>query len=110
MKELDVDGNICESLDKCFGYQNKHRKIIENEYDSQFKNYREINENEKTKYINNKLSKLPIHEKLQKLDLDNVMMAFDATSLHLSAMCDENSIYPKIETGFAFIPHMKKFM
>ena len=34
-------------------------------------------------------------------------MAFDASSLYPSAMWDENSVYPKVETGFAFKPHMK---
>ena len=33
-------------------------------------------------------------------------MDFDATSLYPSALWDENSVYPKIETGFAFKPHM----
>ena len=33
------------------------------------------------------------------------MMDFDATSLYPSGMWDENSVYPKIETGFAFKPH-----
>ena len=33
-------------------------------------------------------------------------MAFNATSLYPSAMYDENSTYPKIETGFAFTPEM----
>ena len=36
-QELGVNGNICEILDKYFEYTNKHRKIIEDEYDSQFK-------------------------------------------------------------------------
>ena len=35
-------------------------------------------------------------------------MDFDATSLYPSAMWDENSVYPKIETGFAFKPHMNE--
>ena len=35
-------------------------------------------------------------------------MDFGATSLYPSAMWDENNVYPKIETGFAFKPHMKK--
>ena len=34
------------------------------------------------------------------------MMDFDATSLYPSAMWDEKTVYPKIETGFAFKPHM----
>ena len=33
-------------------------------------------------------------------------MDFDATSLYPSAMWDENGVYLKIETGFAFKPHM----
>ena len=36
------------------------------------------------------------------------MMDFDATSLYTSAMWDKNSVYPKIDSGFAFKPHMKK--
>ena len=32
-------------------------------------------------------------------------MVFDATSLYISAFWDEKSVYPVIETGFAFKPH-----
>ena len=35
-------------------------------------------------------------------------MDFDATSLYFSAMWDEIPVYPKIETEFAFKPHMNK--
>ena len=34
------------------------------------------------------------------------MMDFDATFLYSSAMWDEKSVYPKVETGFASKPHM----
>ena len=37
------------------------------------------------------------------------MMEFDATSLYPSAMWGEDSVYPKIETGFAFKPDMNDF-
>ena len=107
IEQLGVDGNICEILDKYFEYTNEHRKTIEDEYDSQFDDYRDINQEERTNYINNKLSKLPIHEELQKLNIKDVMMDFDATSLYPS-MWDGKSVYPKIETGFAFIPDMNK--
>ena len=40
-KELEVNDNLCEILDKYFEYTNKQRKIIEEEYDSQFKGYRD---------------------------------------------------------------------
>ena len=33
-------------------------------------------------------------------------MDFHATNLYPSAMWVENSVYPKIESGFAFKPHM----
>ena len=49
---------------------------------------------------------LSIHKELSKLDSNKSQMDFDATSLYPSAMLDERSVYPKIETGFAFKPHM----
>ena len=36
------------------------------------------------------------------------MVDFDATSLYPSVMYDENLVYPKIESGFAFKLHMKE--
>ena len=109
-KELNIDyinENICGIIDKYFEYTNEKRKLIEDEYDSQFKDYRDIDVEEKTEHINKELNKVSIHKKLQKLDIKDVMMDFDATSLYPSAMWDEKSVYPKIETGFAFKPHMK---
>ena len=47
-------------------------------------------------------------KKIQKLNLNDVLTDFDATSLYPSAMWDEKSVYPKIQNGFAFKPHMKK--
>ena len=35
------------------------------------------------------------------------MMDFDATRVYRSAKWDEKPVYPKLETGFAFKPHMK---
>ena len=49
---------------------------------------------------------LPIHKELSKFDSNKTQMDFDATSLYPSAMWDENSLYPKTETGFAYKPHM----
>ena len=86
--------------------EKKERKIIKDEYDSQLKDYRNNDQEERTKYINNKLSKLPLHEQLRKLNFDDIMTDFEATSLYPSAMWDESSVYSKIETGFAFKPHM----
>ena len=49
---------------------------------------------------------LPFYKELSKLDLNKTQMDFDATSLYPSAMWDENSVYPKRGTGFAFKPDM----
>ena len=46
------------------------------------------------------------HKELSKLNSNKTQMDFDATSLYPSAMWDEKSVYPKIETGFVFKPDM----
>ena len=106
MKELNVNGNICEILEKYFEFLNKHEKQYEKEFDSKYDDYRDIDQKEK--YVNKKLNMLPIHKELSKLNSNKTQMDFDATSLYPSAMWDKNSVYPKIETGFAFKPHMNK--
>ena len=105
-KELNVDGNECEILKKYFELLNKHEKQYAKEFDSKYDEYKDINHKEKTDYINKKLNTLPIHKELSKLDSDKTQTDFDATILYPSAMWDENSVYPKIETVFAFKPHM----
>ena len=42
----------------------------------------------------------------KRLDLNEIGMDFNATNLYQSAMWDENSVHPSIESGFAFKPHM----
>ena len=105
-KELNVNGNICDLLEKYFEFLNKYEKQYAKEFDSKYDDYRDIKEKEKTNYINKKLNRVPIHKELSKLDSNKTQMDFDATSLYPSAIWDEKSVYPKIETGFAFKPHM----
>ena len=38
-KELNVNGNIYEFVEIYFEHTNKHRKVKDNEYDSQFDDY-----------------------------------------------------------------------
>ena len=57
-------------------------------------------------FINKKNNMLPIHQKLSNLNSNKSQLDCDATSLYPSAMWDENSVYPKIETGFALKPDM----
>ena len=87
-------------------YKNEHFKIFEKEYEDQFDDYRKENVDEKEKYINEKLSQLPIHQLLHQLPLCCLLWAFDCTSLYPSAMWDELSKFPKIETGYAFTTDM----
>ena len=60
--ELNIYGNVCETSDKYFGFINKHRKVIEIEYDSHFEDYRDIDQEEKAKHVNHKLMKLTMHQ------------------------------------------------
>ena len=105
-KELDVKGDICDLLEKYFEFLNKHEKQYAKEFDLKYDDYRDINQKEREKYVNKKLNMLPIHKELSKLDSNKTQMDYDATSLYPSAMWDKNSVYPKIETGFAFKPNM----
>ena len=45
--------------------------------------------------------------KLKEFTLFHLLMAFDATSLYHSAMYDEKSVYPIIETGHIFTSDME---
>ena len=105
-KELDVEGNIYVIIDKYLKHKKKYYDIYKKEYESQFDDYRNENEEKKTKYINETLGKLKIHQLLKQLELNHLLWDFDAVSLYPSAMWDEKSIYPRIETGYAYTPDM----
>ena len=105
--ELDGIVNIFDILETYFEFLSRNEKLYAKAFDSKYEDYREIRQKEKTDYINNKINKLPIHEQLSKLDLIITQMVFDAASLYHSATYDENSVYPKIETGYTFKPPMK---
>ena len=104
--KLNVKGNVYDIVEAYMNYKNKHFKIFEKEYESNFDHYRDENLEEKESFINNKLGKLPIHKVLQQLSLDSLLWGYDGVSLYLSAMWNEKSIYPKIETGYAFTKDM----
>ena len=93
-KKLNVNGNICDLLEKYFKFLNKYEKKYAKEFDSKNDDYRDIDQKEKTDYINKKLNMLPIHKELSKLNSNKTQMDFDATSLYPSAMWDEKSVYP----------------
>ena len=63
---------------------------------------------EKEKYIKEKLSNLRLIELIQQIKLIELLWDFDDVSLYPSAMWDENSVYPRIETGYAFTTDMNE--
>ena len=67
-KELNVNGNICDLLEKYFDFLNKYEKQHAKEFDSKYDDYRDIDQKEKENYVNRKLNMLPIHKELSKLD------------------------------------------
>ena len=87
-------------------YKKIHFKIFEQEYEDQFDDYREENVVEKEKYINETLTQLRIQQLLKQLQLNDLLWDFHCTRLYPSATWDKFSIYPKIETGYAFTPDM----
>ena len=105
-KELRVKGNVYDINEAYMEYKNKHFKIFEKEYENQFKVYRGEKIEEKEKYNNEKLSNLRLHKIMKRLELIHLLWDFDAVSLYPSAMWDKNSIYPKIETVYAFEEHL----
>ena len=106
-KELDAKGNIYDNSEAYINYKNKHLKRFEKENESKFNEYRNEDLEQKAKYINEKLSQLPIHQLIKQKKLDELLWDFDAVSLYPSVMWHKNSIYPKIEIGYAFTRDMK---
>ena len=104
--ELAVKGTVYDTIEAYMEYKNKHFKIFEKEYENQFDDYRDEDVEEKEKYINEKLGELRLHKIIKQIELVHLLWDFDAVSLYPSAMWDEKSIYPRIETGYAFTRNM----
>ena len=105
-KELAVKGTVYDTIEAYMEYKSKHFKIFEKEYEDRFDDYRDENVEEKEKYINEKLSELRLHKIIKRIELIHLLWDYDAVSLYPSAMWDEKSIYPRIETGYAYTRDM----
>ena len=77
-------------------------KFVKKENKSQFDDYRDENEEGKQNYINEELRNLRLHKLIKQIELTQLLWDFDAVSLYPSAMWDERSIYPRIETCYAY--------
>ena len=89
--------NNYDYINAYLDYKNKIFKRFEKEYKSKFSDSRNEDEIEKEKFIKEKLSKLPVHQLLKQIKLDEKLWDFDAVSLYPSAMWDEKSIQPRLE-------------
>ena len=105
-KELAVKGTVYDTIEAYMEYENKHFENFEKEYEDQFNDYRDEDIEEKEKYINEKLSNLRLHRIIKRIELTHLLWDFDAVSLYPSAMWDEKSIYPRIETAHEFTRDM----
>ena len=73
-------------------YKNKHIKIFEKEYENQFNDYELENEEEKQKFINEKLSNLRLHKLIKQIELSHLLWDFDA-SVYIQVLCGMKSQY-----------------
>ena len=78
---------------------------IKKEFTSKFNDYRNEDEDDKENYIYEK-RQLLFHQLKKQIKLSEPLWVFDAVSLYPSAMWDEKSIYPRIETGYAYTEDM----
>ena len=81
-------------------------KTSEEDYESKFNDYRDEDIEKNENFINDKLSQLPIHRLIKQIKIDELIWNFDAVRLYPSAMWDENSVCPRIETGYSFTEDM----
>ena len=68
-KQLNVKGSVYDKIEAYMKYKNEQFKIFEKEYENQFKDYRNENLEEKEKFINEKLSDLPIHLLIKQFNI-----------------------------------------
>ena len=64
-------------------------------------------EDDEAKFIKEKLSKLPIHQLIKQIKLDELLWGFYAVSFYPSAIRDKNTICRRTETSYAFSEDMK---
>ena len=95
-------GNVYEVIEAYMEHKNKHFKIFEKEYESNFSDYRDENVEEKEEFINEKLSELPFHQLITRLKIIELLWVFDCVSLDPSAMWDNISICQRKRNWLCF--------
>ena len=103
-KYLGKDQEISTLFSIYYHQINKVREHYNNKYESRYVDYRRIDTKEQEKYVNKKLSSLPISKELNKIDKSDLLVSSDYTSLYPSAMSCPISTWPKKETSIAINP------
>ena len=88
-EEVNVERNVYDITEAYLNYKNEHLKIIKEEYENNFIDYRDIDEQEMKNYMNEKVGEFPIHKFLKELRLNDLLRDFDAVSLYPSAMSEQ---------------------
>ena len=65
-----MKGNVFDIIEAYLNYKNKHFKNYEKDYEKKFNDYKDEDVEEKEKYINEKISQLPIHQIIKQIKLD----------------------------------------
>ena len=67
-KELNVNGKICDLLEKYFETLNKYEKLFARKLDSKYEDYRDIIRGKNLIILTKKLDTLPLNKELSKVD------------------------------------------
>ena len=103
---MKVDGNVYDIVESYMKCKNKHLKSFKDDKESNFDEYRDIDEEKLNNYNNKKLGEFPIHQLLQQLSLNDLLRDIDAVSLYPIAKSDEKSIHPKIGICYVYTTDM----
>ena len=84
----------------------KTSKVVKKNMKTKYNDYRDEDIEEKEKFINEKLSELPIHQLVKQTILNELLCDFKVVSLYPSGMWEEKSINFRIETGYVYTRDM----
>ena len=90
-EETNVKIIIYDIIEAILDYKNKHFKILEKEYEISFKDYRDEDVEEKNIYINEKFSKLAIHQLIKQIKLDELLSDFDLN--YIQVLCGMKNLF-----------------
>ena len=95
-----------EAIPTYLKYIKSEEERITKDIDNELTDYRELSLKQTKKEIMKRIHNLEISKKIKEVKLNDYLVSSDYTSLYPSAQVDSHSIWPKIETAYAFENHM----